>query len=137
MSLILDNSVTMAWVFPEETTREIEDVFSRIEYSGALVPALWHIEVANVLQTAIRKGRRDAAFRDKTFAELAVLPIDLDDGTHPNIWSTIARLAERHDLTVYDAIYLELAMRRGLSLATLDGDLRDAATREGVSLLGL
>ncbi len=126
----------MAWVFPEEKTHEIENVFSQIEHSGAIVPALWHIEVANVLQTAIRKGKRDAAFRDKTFAELAVLPIDQDNEMQPNIWSTIARLAERHSLSVYDAVYLELAMRRGLSLATLDEDLRAAATREGVSLLG-
>ena len=137
MSLVLDNSSTMAWTFPEETTSAIDIVFSRVERTGAWVPSLWQLEVANVLQMAVRSNRYTAAFRDRALAALAVLPIDIEHTRTSHVWNEIVHLAERHDLTVYDATHLELAMRRNLPLATLDTALRAAATREGVSLLGL
>jgi predicted nucleic acid-binding protein len=137
LSLVLDNSSTMAWTFPEETTSAIDLVFSRVERAGAWVPGLWQIEVANVLQMAVRSKRYTLAFRDRALAALAVLPIDIEQTRLALVWGEIVQLAQRHDLTVYDATYLELAMRRNLPLATLDGDLRAAATREGVPLLGL
>jgi predicted nucleic acid-binding protein len=78
--------------------------------------------------------RHDAAFRDATLADLALLPIQVDPETNRHAWGATMRLAERHKLTVYDAAYLELAQRRGLPLATLDKDLRAAASAEGVVL---
>jgi predicted nucleic acid-binding protein len=84
----------------------------------------------------MRRKRHDAAFRDASLEDLGLLPIQVDLSTHEHAWSATVRLAERHGLTVYDAAYLELAMRRGLPLATLDGDLRGAATVEQVALLG-
>lgn len=137
MSLVLDNSATMAWAFPNETTSEIEALFTSVERNGAWVPALWQYEVANVLQMAVQRGRYSIAFRDGTLADLAVLPIDVEK-THPGtVWGSTVQLAQRHALTIYDACYLELALRRNLPLVTLDTDLRTAATREGIPLLGL
>ena len=84
----------------------------------------------------VRRSRHDAAFRDATLADLALLPISLDPETDRQAWGATVRLAEQHKLTVYDAAYLELAQRRGVPLATLDKELRRAAGAEGVMLLG-
>jgi predicted nucleic acid-binding protein len=99
------------------------------------VPSLWHLEVANVLEMSVRRKRHDARFRDATLADLAQLPIQVDAETHRRAWDTTLQLAVRHRLTLYDAAYLELALRSDLPLATLDEDLRKAATVERVNLL--
>ena len=137
MSLVLDSSATLAWVFASETTQAIRQVFDLLSQRGAWVPSLWRLEVANVLETGVRRGRHSAEFRDATLADLALLPIHLDSETDRQAWGATVRLAERHRLTTYDASYLELAQRRGLPLATLDGDLRAAAGRENVALMGM
>jgi predicted nucleic acid-binding protein len=136
VSLVLDSSATLAWVYSEETTDAISDVLARLTDRGAWVPAVWRLEVANVLEMNVRRGRHDAAFRDAALADLAVLPISIDPETDRQAWGATVRLAARHKLTTYDAAYLELAQRRGLPLATLDKELRNAATAEGVILLG-
>jgi predicted nucleic acid-binding protein len=136
MSLVLDSSVTIAWIDPAETTNAVRSVFDRIALTSAWVPGLWRLEVANVLEMRARRGRNNALFRDETLADLAILPIQFDLETHDRAWGATARLAARHRLTIYDAAYLELALRRGLPLATLDGELRDAANTEQVELLG-
>jgi len=135
VSLILDSSATLAWVYGEETTDAIQAVFSRLTENGAWVPGIWRLEVANVLEMGVRRGRHDAGFRDATLADLALLPIRLDPETDQHAWSTTVRLAERYRLTLYDAAYLELAERRALPLATLDRELRQAAKAAGVMLL--
>jgi predicted nucleic acid-binding protein len=137
MSLVIDSSVTLAWIYPEEATQNILQVFHRVTENGAWVPSLWWLEVANVLEMGVRRGRHDAAFRDASLSDLALLPIQGDPDTQAHAWGATLRLAERHRLTLYDAPYLELALRRGLPLASLDGDLRAAATTEGIHLLGL
>lgn len=136
MSLVLDSSVTLAFVYGDETTPVVRAVFDALAQGGAWVPALWRLEVANVLEMGVRRGRHDAGFRDATLADLARLPIRLDAETDRHAWGATAHLAARHRLTLYDAAYLELARRRGAPLATLDGDLRAAAEAEGVPLLG-
>ncbi len=136
MSLVLDTSATVAWVYAEEITQPIREVFDRVMESGAWVPSLWRLEVANILEMSIRRGRHDSAFRDATFADLALLPIRLDLETADHAWGATALLASRHQLTLYDAAYLELALRRNLPLATLDLELRKAAAVERVALLG-
>ena len=85
----------------------------------------------------VRKGRSDAAFRDAALADLALLPITVDQETDRQAWGVTTALAARQRLTLYDAAYLELARRRCLPLATLDNELRAAATAEGVAVLGL
>lgn len=136
MSLVLDSSATLAWVYSDEITTAIGEVFARLNERGAWVPALWRLEVANVLQMGVRRGRHDAAFRDAALTDLGLLPISVDPDTGRHAWNATLHLAERHKLTVYDAAYLELAQRRGLPLATLDADLRVAASAERVVLLG-
>jgi predicted nucleic acid-binding protein len=136
VSLVLDSSVTLAWVYRDETTASVTAVFDQVVATGGWVPGLWRLEVANVLEMGVRRGRHDAVFRDATLADLALLPLQLDPETDRHAWEATARLAARHGLTLYDAAYLELARRRDLPLATLDGELRSAASAEDVVLLG-
>ena len=119
MSLVLDSSVTLAWVYAAETTEEVSGVFAQVVESGAWVPSLWRLEVANAL------------------ADLGLLPVTVDPETDRQAWGATAKLAARYRLTLYDAAYLELARRRCVPLATLDSELRAAATAEDVVLLGL
>jgi predicted nucleic acid-binding protein len=136
MSLVLDSSVTLAWVYSDEATEAVRHVFDLLSQGGAWVPGIWRLEVANVLEMGVRRKRHNAAFRDATLADLAQLPIQVDGETDQHAWQATLRLAERHALTLYDAAYLELALRRGLPFATLDEDLRHAAENEKLSLLG-
>ncbi len=136
MSLVLDTSATLAWVYLDEASLPIREVFDRVNESGAWVPSLWRLEIANVLEMGVRRSRHDAGFRDATLADLALLPIHLDPDTNEHAWGATVRLAVQHRLTVYDAAYLELALRRGLPLATLDQELRAAAESEKVKVLG-
>jgi predicted nucleic acid-binding protein len=136
MSLVLDCSTTLAWVYGDETTEPVRQVFELLSQSGAWVPGLWRLEVANVLEMGVRRKRHDSAFRESTLADLAQLPIQVDAETDRHAWGATLQLAERHQLTLYDAAYLELALRRNLPLATLDEDLRRATAAETVRLLG-
>jgi predicted nucleic acid-binding protein len=137
MSLVLDSSITLAWVYSDETTEPVRQVFNMLSHSGAWVPGLWRLEVANVLEMGVRRKRHDAKFRDATLADLAQLPIQIDVEIDKHAWSATLRLAERHQLTLYDAAYLELALRRSLPLATLDEDVRHAGRGEKMRLLGM
>jgi predicted nucleic acid-binding protein len=137
VSLVLDSSATLAWFYGDETTPAIRQVFELLVQSGAWVPSLWRLEVANVLEMGIRRGRHDVAFRHATLADLSLLPISLDPETDRRAWDATLQVAHLHRLTLYNAAYLELAQRRGLPLATLDSDLRTAARTEGVTLLGM
>ena len=137
MSLILDSSVAVAWVYMDEVNDAIRNVFDLVSNQGAWVPSLWRLEVANILEMGVRRARHDAAFRDSTLADLGLLPIHIDPETDRQAWTVTLRLAEHHRLTLYDAAYLELAQRRTLPLATLDTELRAAASAENVPLLGV
>ena len=137
MSLILDSSATAAWVYVDELTSAVRDLLDLVSSQGAWVPSLWRLEVANILEMGVRRGRHDAAFRDATLADLALLPVHIDPETDRHVWTATLRLAERHRLTSYDAAYLELAKRRDLPLATVDIDLRAAASVENIRLLGV
>ncbi|MGB6676096.1 MAG: type II toxin-antitoxin system VapC family toxin [Terriglobales bacterium] len=137
MSLVLDSSVTLAWLYSDETTEAVRQVFDQLSESGAWVPGLWRLEVGNILEMGVRRGRHDTRFRDSTLADLALLPIQTDSETDRQAWGATARLAGRHRLTLYDAAYLELALRRELPLATLDRDLQTAARAEDAQLLGV
>jgi predicted nucleic acid-binding protein len=136
MSMVLDSSITLAWAYSDETTQPVMQIFDLLSQSGAWVPGLSRLEVANVLEMSVRRKRHDRTFRDATLADLAQLPIQVDPQTDQQAWSATLRLAERHRLTLYDAAYLELALRRNLPLATLDEDLRRAASTEKVQVLG-
>jgi predicted nucleic acid-binding protein len=136
VSLVLDSSVAAAWIYSDETTDAVRQVLELVTMNGAWVPALWRLEVANILEMGVRRRRTDASFRDATLADLALLPIQIDPETDRQAWTSTMQLAERYGLTLYDAAYLELARRRGLPLATLDVELRAAAGKEKIRLLG-
>ena len=135
MSLVLDNSVALAWCFEDEQNPAIMALLDRVVERGAVAPQLWPIEALNGLLTAQRRGRIDAEARAQMSSLLADLPIVLDDQTAGQLWTATARLAEQHQLTAYDATYLELAVRLNLPLATNDRALITAARVEGVALL--
>lgn len=137
MSVVLDCSVTLAWLLPDEQSKPAQAVLDRVVASRAWVPALWRLEVANSLQMAVRRRRIDSAFRNASLADLALLNIQVDADTNGFAWSDTLQLADAHGLTLYDAAYLELARRLSLPLATLDSDLRRAAASCEVPLLGL
>jgi predicted nucleic acid-binding protein len=134
--LILDSSATLAWIYGDGITETIRSVFDTVADNGALVPALWRLEVANSLTMAVRRRRIDPDFRRSALADLALLDITTDQQTDSYAWTDTLNLADRFQLTVYDAAYLELAQRRGLPLATLVKDLENAAIAIGVKVLG-
>ena len=134
MSLVLDGSAALAWCFEDEATPTIDRLFEGIALQGAVVPALWRLDVANGLQAGVRRRRLDAARRDGLLAALAKLDIRTDPDTDRFAWTATVNLADRFQLTLYAASYLELARRHNLPLATLDQELRRAAGLAGVDL---
>jgi len=136
MSLVLDCSVALAWLLPDEDSKPAQAVLDRVVASRAWVPTLWRLEMANSLQSAIRRHRIDAAFRDASLADLELLNIQVDPDTAGFAWRDTLRLSDTYGLTVYDAAYLELALRLSLPLASQDAQLRRAATKCDVPLLG-
>ncbi len=136
MSLVLDSSMTLAWLFEDENSDQADTVLQQVTESGATVPSLWRLEVANALQMAVRRGRIDTAFRDASLADLAALAIVIDSETDLQAWRTTLHIADSYKLTLYDAAYLEQAQRLNLPLATLDKALCDATVKMGVALVG-
>ncbi len=134
MTLVLDGSVALAWCFADEVTPAIDAILLQVAAAGAITPSLWRYEVANGLQMAVRRKRIDAAFRNSALANLAALDIRTDAESDAHLWAATVRLATEHGLTVYDAAYLELAQRRRVPLATLDGALARAAASAGVDV---
>lgn len=134
MRIVLDSSTTLAWLHGDERDPASEAVFDHVAEHGALVPRLWHLEVANGLTVAVRRKRISVLERDEALSDLALLDILVDGETEEHAWKTTKQLADLNNLSVYDAAYLELAQRRRLPLATRDEALIRAARSSGVSL---
>ena len=132
---VLDCSITVAWLFEDESTPQTDELLDRLKDSGALVPALWCLELGNVLARAERLNRITAAQIADCLDLLDRSPIVTDTETESRAFREILTLARNEDLTTYDAAYLELAARRRLPLATLDKELIRAAHRIQVSTL--
>ncbi len=126
MSLVIDSSLTLAWLFADERTKATDLLFHAVLNDGAIVPSLWRLEIANALEMAVRRKRVDADFRDASLRDLALLPIAVDPETDSQAWGATLGIAARYGLTLYDAAYLELAQRQRLPLGSLDRDLRKA-----------
>jgi predicted nucleic acid-binding protein len=137
LTFVLDNSVALAWCFEDERTPALLVILQRVSETGAIAPSLWPLEALNGLFVAERRGRLDMARRRRLQTFLEMLPISIDAETTAQVWTATARLAEQWGLSAYDAAYLELADRRGLPLASLDRQLRAAASGLGVPLLTL
>lgn len=135
MSFVLDNSVTMRWFFGDGKPQELAyagKVLDAMKQDNALVPLTWGLEVANVIARAEAKGLVTEA-RSGIFLEmLADMEIDVDAATFAHALTDTLQLARRYKLSSYDASYLELALRLGMPLATLDEDLQKAAKKAGV-----
>lgn len=132
--IVIDTSVTMTWCFADEVTPETEAVLDSLGGGDrAVVPAIWPLEVANVLLVAERRGRLGEAQASRFFDLFQQLPIEIDD--HPVDLPGVLAAGRRHELSAYDASYLVLAERTGAALATLDRRLSQAANRAGLRLL--
>ncbi len=133
MTFVLDSSVALSWCFQDEVSAATLQIRERLSAERAVVPSLWLLEVANVLTLGIRRGRLTAETAAE-FADLLVgLPIDVVEPERH--LADLMGLADEHGLTAYDAAYLQVAVSRGLPLATLDATLADAARSAGVALL--
>jgi predicted nucleic acid-binding protein len=133
--LVLDASVALAAVLQESNAAAAADIMDRVAADRAAVPGHWHLEVGNALLLAERRNSISSAQRAEYVENLRALPIEVDLETRTRAWREIASLAERHRLTLYDAAYLELGLRRGLPLATFDVALRRAATAARAQVL--
>ncbi len=131
---ILDCSASMSWIFSDEGDAASDALLDSVAQVGAIVPALWAFEVASVLLVAERRKRITSAERQQALALLGALPIQVDPRSLDRVWTETMTLAQSHDLTAYDASYLELALRHGLPLASRDKALRSAARDCGVPL---
>ncbi len=136
MSLVVDASMTIAWLFAGERSAVPPDVLRRVAVEGALVPSLWRLEVANVLRNAVRRKRCEEAYATRCLERLKRLPIAADADTDAHAWGATRVLALTHDLTIYDAAYLELAIRRKQPLASRDAALITAGEKVGLDVLG-
>ena len=136
MSLVLDASAALAWIYQEELGATAQAILDRVSAEGAWVPAIWRLEIANALNIGIRRGRIATDYRDEALATLALHDIRADPETSERAWNATLRLADQLRLTLYDAAYVELAERRALPLAALDRDIRVAARTLGIELVG-
>jgi predicted nucleic acid-binding protein len=134
--LIVDSSIAIAWCFTDENDDYSQEVLDALATEPALVPDLWHLEVANTLLVGERRKRSTQMETATWLGFLAALPITVDEETKAHAFADTMHLARSHNLSAYDAAYLELAMRRGVPLATLDEKLKTAARAVGVPLYG-
>ena len=135
MAFVLDCSVTMAWVFPDEANQSSDALRESLVKDSAVVPVLWPIEVGNVLLVATQRGRITEGDWPRIRDDLEALPIDIDLESCDRVLHTVLPIARDHKLSVYDAMYLELALRRRLPLATLDQKLTACAKAAGVEVV--
>jgi predicted nucleic acid-binding protein len=135
MTLVVDTSMTIAWLFRDERTEQSQDVLRSVAVEGALVPSIWHLEVANALRTSVRRGRCGDNYATGCLRRLRRLQITVDPDTERHAWSATRELSRTHDLTLYDAAYLEVALRARLTLASRDAALVRAGTAAGIEIL--
>ena len=132
---VLDCSIAAAWLLEDEARPETDDLLEQLRHSSALVPNLWHLEVGNMLIQAEKRGRIATAQISTRLELLGSLPIVTDAQTSPRAFREILTLARSQALKTYDAAYLELAIRRGIPLATQDKALIRAANVTKVETL--
>ncbi|MEX2049598.1 MAG: type II toxin-antitoxin system VapC family toxin [Gemmatimonadota bacterium] len=135
MNFVLDASVSLAWCFHDDGGPYADAALEALRTGEAMVAPHWGLEVVNGLVVAERRGRIDAAGVAEFTRLLLALPIASDPSTRGLAFAAVHRLARTHALTSYDAAYLELAVRLGVPLVTLDGELRSAAEAEGVGFV--
>jgi len=134
---VLDNSVAMRWLLSSAKAPDqkyAKNVLMTLSDVDAIVPNLWHLEVSNVLLGAEKRSDIKQGDSEGFIIQLENLPIHVDPLTAHQSFSRVISIARSYKLTSYDASYLELAIRDGLPLATLDSDLRKAAKKANVDI---
>ncbi len=134
-AIVLDASVALAWHFPDEASERISRIASLSDTHTVVVPGHWFAEIANGMLIGERRRRTTPDERINFTARLELLDLVIDTIEPADLFDRIMPLARAHRLTIYDTLYLELAERRGLPLASLDTDLNDAAMRVGIPLV--
>ena len=133
---VLDASVALAWSFKDEVSPYATFIVRSAKSSRAVAPVIWPLEVNNALISAVRRERIDELVANRIRDTLDRLPVDIDSEIAvASLGQRILRLGIEHGLSAYDASYLELAMRRGLPLATQDERLLRAAGAAGIDIL--
>jgi predicted nucleic acid-binding protein len=132
---VIDNSVVMSWCFKDETSKYTDAMLDYLEQSTAYVPAIWPLEVSNVLLVAERRKRLSQSDSSRFISLLHELPIIVEQESPERMLSEVLALAREYKLSSYDASYLDLAMRKGLPIATTDKNIISAAKRSSVSIL--
>ena len=136
--LVIDASLALEWLLSDARAKEAEAILIRASSEEIWVPPLFSLEVGNVLRTRLRRGLIDEDVRDDSLARVRALRMRVDRSDDPSgqaLARTVA-LSDRFDLTVYDAAYLELALRIGADLGSFDEDLCSAAALAGVTVFG-
>ena len=121
--------------FEDEASPDAEALLDLVTERGAVAPALWCLECANGLAMAERRGRIDGEGTARAVGLLRRLPLEVDDGAASHAFDGILALARARGLTAYDTAYLDVAVRRGIPLATDDAPLRAAAEATGAALV--
>ena len=134
-NFVLDASVALAWFFGDEATSATTALLEQLNDTPAIVPSIWFLEISNALVFAEQKKRLTYAAAVQFLDLITNLPIQMDEELVTSRFYDIFTLAHSEKLTTYDAAYLELAMRHGISLATKDMKLRAVAKRLGVKIL--
>ena len=132
MPLVLDASVALSWIFADERTAESRAIADAVLDEDAIVPALWRWEIQNALVVGQRRGRITDEASAAALTYLAALPIEVESVGPALIFGSEKETAKRFNLSAYDAAYIELALRRGTRIATLDGNL--ARTAEALKI---
>ena len=132
MAFVLDCSVTLPWFLEDERTGFTDSLLFAAKRTEYWVPGIWCLEFPNALLVAERRRRIERLRRIEALDQIPKLLIRID--AEPVDMKLVSAVAEKHDLSTYDAAYLELALRQSLGLITLDRDLADAATAEGISV---
>ena len=134
-SFIVDASVGFAWVYQGQAAPETDQLLNEVaDGAKVIVPALWFLEMSNVLLMAQRRHRLTAGQRKAAMEKLTAMQFTVDEEGTRNAFGKTSELAEKYGLTIYDATYLELALRRSLPLASRDEALRKAAKQCGLNL---
>jgi predicted nucleic acid-binding protein len=135
MPFVLDSSVALAWVLPDEANPTLDHLCDRLTNDVGLVPPVWPLEIGNVLLVAIKRGRLTVRDVHQLITELRALPLEIDAASTDRAFEETLAIAQKYDLTTYDASYLELAKRREIPLASLDTKLRKACLSAKITLL--
>lgn len=133
--IVIDCCVTMAWILLDDQEEKATAILNMLESKRAKVPTIWPLEVANVLYQYERTKKLTAVETAEFKEFLSALPISVDNTTSLHAMGSIYELAKSESLSIYDAAYLEIALRENLPLGTFDKALKSAAKRVGVDLI--